>query len=126
MEDLIDPQIQRKIEYTEHCLKQLDKLDEQYDKLLIQKIQQISELEDEVIKIWLKVDENNIQRKLLEDQLKNYSKILENQLEEQITLRQKQLEDLLNFKEVQRKRKFSPYTRKWIWKTTGMNRTYCY
>ena len=105
-----DRQIIRKIDYIQSQLEQLDKYNEEYDKLILEKTQQITVLEQEVIELRRKADENSTQRKVLEEQLRNYYSVLDSQIEERINFHEKALRDLKRQKERRdAQKRFAPY-----------------
>ena len=110
MTESSDRQIIRKIDYIQSRLEQLDKNNGEYDSLILEKTQQISILEQEVIELRRKADENNSQRKILEEQLRNYNRVLDSQIEERINFHENALRDLKRQKERRdAQKRFAPY-----------------
>ena len=110
MTEKFNTQIIWKIDHIQSQLEQLDKNNQEYDKLIFEKIQQISILEQEIIEIRRKVDGNNTQRKILEEQLWTYNEVLDQQIEERLNFHRNTILELERKKEdLKTTRRFKPY-----------------
>jgi len=110
MTEKFDIQIIQKIDCIQSRLERLDKENQDYDKLIFEKIQQISILEQEIEDIRKKVDGNSTQRKILEEQLQAYNEVLDKQIEDRLNFHRNAILNLERKKEeLKTSRRFKPY-----------------